>query len=312
MLEKICEAEFFEDFLCSNGELNWIFWAIIIYFLLGIFLHTADIYREVTNENLYLKILESIEKRIFDLILWTQSLSRKAGIFLSLFSEIKEWNLKDLEAMPEESVLLNIQAIGINKMSRLEIFKITALGFIIRLTFEAIFLPIVPFLTAKRKKFLPLASCLLVVFCGSLFSLSFYEIGLALYGVLIAFHLKGFSSWLKGFVFDLIDLLTFGSFTKIWLSVYFARRKFHPIYHEKFTSLFEIYPHICESRQLGSRSTREDQRELSEFLDFIVEARRENIKTAPSQIARRSDEYWAELTANQKERNSGTQQVALY
>jgi hypothetical protein len=149
--------------------------------------------------------------------------------------------IKENPVCPVESVMLNLRAKGLKKQSRKNLFRVLSIGFIIGLFTIIMMMPIS---ILKR-----LPSLLLSLLVGLTL---FYHFNLVkeealIYALIIYLALNGVAIFgkLLLLIFDLVDILTYGSLTRLWLFSYFLRINEH-----KEFRVSSLVTHIFVSRQL--------------------------------------------------------------
>lgn len=186
---------------------------------------------------------------------------KKVKIFfnelLNIFNKLDVVN-----PLPEENVLLHIRARGLIKMSRFGILRAVVLGFPVTKIVELFFLP----LTIYKN-----LSGLIISFAVSfiiylILKLDINNLIIIFLLFLILTNLRSFSNWFKCFLFDLFDIITLSSCSKLWLKIYFSKTNSHKEWLEKFKSPLNL--HIYQTRQLWK--DKDIQNEEDEFLNQIL------------------------------------------
>jgi len=183
------------------------------------------------------------------------------------------------ESLLEENVMLHIRARGLRDTNRSTIMKVILLGTPFRLIIDLLMLPFILF-----QQFLSITISLIIVITSWYiyqFSVSYC---IVLFFILLAFlNVKSFSDYLKCIVFDLGDIISYGSFTKFWLKIYFSQTNLHK------TWMSEVSPclssHIFSSRQLWGIHPMKS--EGDRFFNNIL-----SLKNNPEEIKILVDQYW--------------------
>jgi len=148
---------------------------------------------------------------------------------------------KEDPALPQESVMLHLRARGLKTQPRKRLFLALGIGFFIRLLLELFTTPISIF---QRLPSLVLASIVGLVFWYFLDSSMNQAL---IYSLITYLLLNGYAIFWAVFLFiyDLIDIITYGSLTRLWLNFYLM--KFHD---HKITYNTRLTTHIYTSRLL--------------------------------------------------------------
>lgn len=144
-------------------------------------------------------------------------------------------------ACPVESVMLHLRARGLKKQSRINLFRGLCIALIIGLFMKFIMIPLSIF-----QRLPSLIASLIVGF--TLFSyLNLEEYDAIIFTLLIYLALNGVAIFRKLLllIFDLFDILTYGSLTRLWLFSYFLMIN----EHKKFR-VNSLTTHIFSCRQL--------------------------------------------------------------
>lgn len=149
--------------------------------------------------------------------------------------------IKEDPALPEESVMLHLRARGLSLQSRKNLSISLLTGFFIGILLTLTSLPI--FLFKRLPSLLISVAAALIFFY--FFDISFSDVlvySLSLYFILNA-HAMFWNVFL--IIFDIIDILTYGSLTRLWLFTYFLR----PDTHKEHCNTY-LVTHIFCSRLL--------------------------------------------------------------
>lgn len=186
------------------------------------------------------------------------------------------------EYHPVEDAMLHIRAKGLREQSRLNLYKTLVLGFPVTYIIGLIFLPISLF---TNRIISTVISTILTILAFSLFDLTSLQLFLVALSSICLLNIKSFSDWVQCLLFDVFDLLTFGSATKTWVNVYFSQVALHQEYTKKVTS--PLYSHIFTSRQLwqGNQYQKEGDYFFSEYQNLINNGSEHGVKTLVS-------DYW--------------------
>lgn len=164
-------------------------------------------------------------------------------MFVNFITENLQFNgLKKVNpACPVESVMLHLRARGLKKQSRMNLFRGLCVALIIGIFMDLIKIPLSIF---QR---LPSLIASLIVGFTFFGYLNQDEYDAIIFTLLIYLSLNGVAIIGKVLliIFDLVDFLTYGSFTRLWLFLYFLRINEH-----KEFRVNSLVTHIFCNRQL--------------------------------------------------------------
>jgi len=190
---------------------------------------------------------------------------------------------KEDPALPEESVMLHLRARGLREQPR----KTLVLSIVMSFVVAPLFIVTLPLLIFRR---LP---SLIVAFMAGVIAHQLYgtDLDTALLVSASAYlFLNAYAIfwWAFLLLFDLVDLLLYGSLTKLWVHWYFMRPEIHK---KHFNTRFVV--HIFTSRQLLSSDM--FGREGDVFFDQVQQyAYDEDAKQ------KLIEDYWKEVGAQSK------------
>jgi hypothetical protein len=151
--------------------------------------------------------------------------------------------IKEEPAYPEESVMLHLRARGLMMQARKKLFLTLLVGFFVGLLMDVIMLPVIIFRRLPSLVTLLIVGLILSYFFGFNVSDAF------IYSLIIYLSLNAYAIFWQAFliIFDFLDIITYGSLTRLWLLFYFMRPDTHKEHHNNH---FKV--HIFCSRQLMS------------------------------------------------------------
>ena len=190
---------------------------------------------------------------------------------------------KDKTVIPQESVLLNIRARGIENQKRNQTFRGLLLSIPLVFLMDLAFLPFKCWLNIKSILFGAIVSTVLYVMIDVV---DIYSALIIFTSIICIINFLSIAEWIQGFVFDLLDLLTFASLTRLWVLFYFANKYVHKEYTATFN--YSLISHIFQTRHHWG-STRL-QAEEDSFLNKI-----ESLSDNPYQLHFEVNKYWSEL-----------------
>ena len=165
---------------------------------------------------------------------------------------------KEDPALPEESVMLHLRVRGLKTQPRKKLFLALGIGIFIHLLLGLITIPIAIF---RRLPSLVCASIVGIVFWYFLDS----SINQALiYSLIVYLLLNAYAIFwvISLFIYDLLDIITYGSLTRLWVNFYLMKFDTHKThYNTRFTT------HIYSSRLLFE--TDKLYREEKDFFDKL-------------------------------------------
>lgn len=185
------------------------------------------------------------------------------------------------ESLLEENVMLHIRLRGLQNTGRSTILKIILLGLPLRFLLDIIMLPLTLF-----GRFISVTITSIIIFTIWIFySISILQCFYLTVFLLTILNIKSVSNYLKCFIFDIGDILTYGLFTKLWIKIYFSQTHFHKNWMSEVPSCLSL--HIFNSRQLWGNHPMKTEGDL--FFDKTVLFQKE-----PDKIKKIVEEYWSE------------------
>jgi len=185
------------------------------------------------------------------------------------------------ESLLEENVMLHIRLRGLQSTGRSTILKVILLGLPLRFLLDVIMLPLILF----RRLISVTITSIIILTIWSFYSISISQCFYLTIFLLAILNIKSVSDYLKCFIFDIGDILTYGLFTKLWIKIYFSQTNFHKNWMTEVPSCISL--HIFTSRQLWGNHPMQTEGDL--FFDKIV-----LFKNEPDEIKKIIEEYWSE------------------
>jgi hypothetical protein len=149
----------------------------------------------------------------------------------------------DKDVAPEENVLLHIRARGLKNQKRHQTFRALLLSLPLVLVIDLFLLPIKLWLTIKTFLFGVLVSAALYL---TLDVVTIYYAFIILVFIICIINFFSVTKWVQCLIFDLVDVLTYASLTRMWVGFYFSNQYVHKEYTKKFN--YSLISHIFQTR----------------------------------------------------------------